>query len=86
MTRRFLGDLDKLHAVFSDHFALQGVRTCINLHLDAINMASTKTTEFVFNLLSAGIHAVDGERSQMFPRDDVGGWGVFSSLQADGTG
>ena len=83
---RFLGDLYKLHAVFSNHFPLEGARRCTHLHLDTIDMASTKTTEFVFNLLPAGIDAVDGERSQMIPRGFISRWGVFSSLQAGGTG
>ena len=56
----------------NSQLALKRARTCSNLHLDAINMASTKAIELVFNLLPVGIDAVDREDTQMFPRCDIG--------------
>ena len=63
-----------------DHFALKRARIHSNLHLDAINMAFTKTTELVFNLLPAGTDVVDREGSLMFPRGGIGTRRILSGL------
>ena len=73
MSSRGLLVFDALDPVDGKDFALKRSRTFLGFQLDAIDMATTKTTPFEVNVLPAKKDPLVGENGQMLP------WGIMGA-------